>query len=48
MVWLGLAPRFAHATATFVVLGVALLVLAASVVLSPAVPVPVADELRSP
>lgn len=36
MVWLGLALRLAHATTTFIVLGVALLVLAASVVLSPA------------
>ena len=48
MVWLGLALRLAHATTTFIVLSVALLVLAAGVVLSPAVPVPAADELRSP
>jgi MFS family permease len=36
MVWLGLALRLAHATTTFIVLGVALLVLGVSVVLSPA------------
>lgn len=42
--WLGLALRLLHAATTFVVLGAALLALAAAVVLTPAAPLPAADS----
>jgi hypothetical protein len=45
MVWLGLALRLAHATTTFIVLSVALLVLGVCVVLSPS-PSPTVSDLR--
>ncbi|HXT91465.1 MAG TPA: MFS transporter [Trebonia sp.] len=44
MVWLGFALRFAHGTTTFLVLGAALLVLGACVLLTPAPPLPPVTE----